>query len=396
MAPPSEQLHARGFAADAETERAIREGLAGREAKIQRGRLAVALRTLVAEQSPPLVFVDLDGVSEPEEAARDLAAVCALGTALIAVGSADTATVTRSLLQHGIADYLVKPISAADVREACVKALEGLPERTHAGRVVAFAGSAGSGASTMICAVARSVATGGRSATVVDLDPHAGKLATRLGTKPRGDLEELLAAPEFAAETSHGEPDVRGEAAVSAPTIEPDRVEGVATRVETGISLVAYPLGGLPTTAPSLEAMSALFDCLANRAQLVLVTGVCDPEVRSAVLQRADARVLLYEPTLPSICVAVHCLAMLGAEHPSVLVECHPRMAKSTLSRAQIRHALAGRRPDVLVPFDPALHAKATDEGRARAPGRPYRKALNEVVVRVTECAAVAVDARGH
>ena len=61
MARPSGNLYARGFAADAESEKALKAGLAGREVKIQRGRLPVALRMLAAEPSPRLVFVDIDG-----------------------------------------------------------------------------------------------------------------------------------------------------------------------------------------------------------------------------------------------------------------------------------------------------------------------------------------------
>ena len=392
MAPSSDRPHARGFAVDAETERALREGLAEREARVQRGRLTAALRTLVAEPSPALVFVDFDGVPEPEAAAKDLAAVCALGTVLIAVGSADTAQVTRSLLQHGIADYLVKPISAAEVREAYAKALEELPERTHAGRVVGVAGSAGSGASTMIAGLARGVAAGGRSATVVDLDPLAGKLAALLETEPRGDVAELLAAPEYAAEAGDGEPGAGDELPELVPSIDSDRIERVVAAAGTGVSLVGYSHSGPPAPAPSPEAASALLDRLANRSHVVLVSGVADPETRTAVLERADARVLLYEPTLSSISVAVHCLASLGTECPSLLVECHPRLPKSTLSRAQIRYALAGRRPDVVVPFDPALHAAATGEGRVRSPGKAYRKALHEVAARVIEGPAVAAD----
>ena len=63
-------------------------------------------RTLAAEPSAKLVFVDFDGVPEPETAARELTAVCAFGTALIAIGSTDTAHLTRALLGQGIADYL--------------------------------------------------------------------------------------------------------------------------------------------------------------------------------------------------------------------------------------------------------------------------------------------------
>ena len=51
MASASETLYARGFAADAETERALRAGLAGHEVRVQRGRLAAALRALAS--GPP-------------------------------------------------------------------------------------------------------------------------------------------------------------------------------------------------------------------------------------------------------------------------------------------------------------------------------------------------------
>ena len=103
--------------------------------------------------------------------------------------------------------------------------------------------------------------------------------------------------------------------------------------------------------------MHTLLGHLANRAHVVLATGLFDPDARAAIMQKADARVLLYEPTLPSISAAVQCLAQLGPEHPIILVQSHPRMRRSALSQAQIRYALAERRPDVIIPFEPALHA---------------------------------------
>ena len=59
----------------------------------------------------------IDGILEPKIAAGEL-------TAVIAIGSTDTAHLTRALLRHGIADYLVKPISTAAVREASAAALD--------------------------------------------------------------------------------------------------------------------------------------------------------------------------------------------------------------------------------------------------------------------------------
>ena len=138
MALPPDSLYARGFAADTRTWRALRDGLAGRKVKIQRGRLAVALQTLASEPASKLLFVDLDGANEPEVAGRDLAAVCAFETAVIAIGSTDTAQFTRTLFRYGIADYLVKPITPSLVREASAALTDDLPERSYAGRVVAF------------------------------------------------------------------------------------------------------------------------------------------------------------------------------------------------------------------------------------------------------------------
>lgn len=382
MASPSERLCARGFAADARTERALRSGLSGREAKIQRGRFDTALRTLAAEPASKVVFVDLDGVPEPAAAARELSAVCAFGTAVIAIGSTNTAQLARTLLRQGIADYLVKPISAAAVREASAAALDDLPERVYAGRVVAFAGTAGSGVSTLMAAIARGVAAGGRTGTVVDLEPGSVSLSTLLGAEPAGDLAGLIATLGTEPSDSDRAPDPAAPLDADG-FVSPELIDGVCASADVGgISLVAYPSQGPLPEAPSAQAVHSLLATLANRAHVVLVRGPHDPVARTALMQQADARVLLYEPTLASIGMAVHCLALLGPELATVLVQNHPRMRRSTLSPAQIRYAMAERRPDVVVPFEPALHAGATGGRSDRTPGKAYLEALRQVVER--------------
>ena len=388
MAAPSDKLHAFGFAADAATERALRAGLAGREVRVRRGRLDSALRTLAAKPSPPLVFVDLDGAPEPEESVRKLAGVCAFGTVLIALGSNDTAQLTRSLLRNGISDYLVKPIAAAAVREVSSKTLDSRTERGYAGRVVTFVGTAGCGASTMMTTMAEGIAAAGRSAMLVDLDPLAGKLATRLGVEPRGDLAALLLAMDSGQPEGTEDGAAPVEADDFSPPIASDLVEEVIAPAGGRISLVAFPRSGAPPTTPPPKPVCMLLGQLANHAHVVMVSGMADPEARTAIMRQADARVLLFEPTLSSISAAVHCLAPLGSEYSTLLAQCHPRMRKSSLSPAQIRYSLAERRPDVVVPFDAALHAAATGSARAGSPGKAFRKALDEVVERAIEGSA--------
>lgn len=372
MASPAKPPYARGFAADAETERALRAGLAGRDVRIQRGRLAAALRTLAAEPASRLVFVDLDGVSEPETAAGQLTAICAFETALVAVGSTDSARLSRALLQRGMADYLVKPISAAMVREAAAAVTDDAPEHRYAGNVIAFAGSPGSGVSTLVAAVARAVAADARTASIVDLDPVSGKLSTLFGVEPRDGLHSLLA--------SIGAGDTEG----AEPSVPPDGIDEISTPAASGISLIAYPPSGLLPEGCGGSMPSALFKHLANRTHVVLVTGTADPETQLRVLSEADARVLLYEPTMPSISAAVRQLARLGADRPATLVQCSTRRRRYALSPAHVRYALADRRPDIVLPFEPALHAGAIGRTRGRV-GRAYLKALQQAIELVTQ-----------
>ena len=376
MALSPDSLYARAFASDGETLRALRTGLEGRKAKIQRGRLAAALRTLASEPASRVLFVDLDGVAEPGPAARELTAVCAFETAVIAIGSTDTTQYTRELFQQGVADYLVKPISASLVREACAAVTDEGAERPYAGRVVAFAGSAGSGTSTLVAALARAIGAEGRTVSVVDLDPVSGRLPALLGVDAAEGLPALLEA--FGSQAAND-----GDAGVPA-----GRIDDVCAPVDAHVSLFAYGPASPLTAPPSPASVTGLLGHLANRTHLVLVRGFPDPVTQLDVMQQSDARVLLYEPTLSSLSAAVRCLALLGTSHPATLVQSLPRMPRSALSPAHIRYALGDRKPDIAVPFDSAIHAGAT-EGKSKQPGRTWRNAVRQVLDRILESAAV-------
>lgn len=366
MAPPSKRLYARGFAVDAETERALRAGLSGREVKIQRGPLSTALRALATEPPSTLVFVDLDGVSDPESAAIQLSEICAFESTLVAISSADTAAFSRALLRRGVTDYLVKPVSAVAVREASKAATEEAPEQAYAGRVVSFVGSPGSGTSTVVSAVAHGLAAGGRSASVVDLDPISGKIPALLATQPKGSLAALLDSL-VPANAEDGE-----------PRVDPEQLDAVAAPVASGVSLIGYPSAGALPRRPSPQALYELLKHLANRAHVVLVTGMSEPGIELEIMRWADARVVLYEPTLSSISAAVRRLAWLGTEHPARIVQCHPRMRRYALSSAHIRYALAERAPDAVVPFDAAFR-QGTVAAALDGLGKPCRESLERI-----------------
>lgn len=366
MASPAKRPYARGFAVDPQTERALRAGLPGRDTKIQRGPLKTALHSLAIEPPSRLVFVDLDGVPDPEAAAIQLTEICAFETAVVAIGSTDTAEFSRMLLQRGISDYLVKPITAATVREASAAVVDDLPEQSYAGRVVAFAGSAGSGTSTLVAAAALGIAAEGRSASIVDLDPVSGKLSALFQTHPRNGLAEFIASLDAGASEDEE------------PPVDLERLEAIVAPVASGVTLAGYSLDGPLPERPASPALFEFLKHLANQAHVVLVSGVTEPGMQLEVMQWADARVLVYEPTLSSVSAAVYRLSWLGPEYPANLIQSLPRMRRYALSAAHIRYALAERNPDAVVPFDAALQTEPFTQALDGL-GKPCREALRKV-----------------
>ena len=107
------------FANDPASEYALREGLAGyRDAQVWSGGVRSAVAALRGRARSLLLFVDLDEAVYPAGAIHELAAVCELGTAVVAFGSDGSARFSRKVLLAGVNDYLVKPLSAAAARGA--------------------------------------------------------------------------------------------------------------------------------------------------------------------------------------------------------------------------------------------------------------------------------------
>lgn len=370
------------FAADADTERILREALDGRgDGGIHRGDMAAAIRHLTGAPSPQVVIVDLDGSRFPAGSIHELAGVCEFGTKVIAVGSNDTARLARELLTTGVSDYLPKPVSVHEIRESVRAALEGegTPPRLHAGRVVAFAGCGGGcGATTLAAVTVQHSAARGSYVSALDLDRKFAALPWILDVEPPAGLDEVLGmiAPE--------------------PSSGAEMIESVSVVAGPRVSVYGYRPGEGVPPVPSPAAVHGLTEHLANRSHLVVVDGLSDADTLFSVLKNADERVLVYEPTLASLSRVAHTLALLGEGRGAILVENNTRARKSSLSPGQISHALAGREPDFTIPFEPKLPAAANRGRLDGSLGRKYRKALDGLVEGLTRpavsLAAAAAD----
>ena len=328
------------FATDPESEHALRRGLAGyRDPQVWPGGLRAAVAALGGGASARLLFVDLDGIPYPAGAIHELAAVCEVGTVVIALGSDASARFSREVLLAGVSDYLAKPVSASAVREAAARAAAPEGEAPGGGCVAGFAGSGGSGTTTLAAAVALAAAERGRYVSVLDLARPFSALSFLLDVEPAAGLEQLL---ESAAQGG----------------LDPDMVDGVRAQRAERIAVYAYRFGPVAPPRPPAEALPPLLAELRRRSHLVLVDGLEHPETRAAVLGAVERRVLVMEPTPGGAARSARLLGLLGPGAPLVLVRNHTRLFTKGAGGAALRAAGLQRvRPGVAVPFEPTLPA---------------------------------------
>jgi pilus assembly protein CpaE len=90
--------------------------------KCNKGGLRNAVQSLSITASPNILLVDLSESGDPLNDINALAEVCEPGTVVIAVGQVNDVRLYRDLLSSGIHDYLLKPLSAAQLRDSLVSA----------------------------------------------------------------------------------------------------------------------------------------------------------------------------------------------------------------------------------------------------------------------------------
>ena len=171
--------------------------------KIARGGLRNAVQSLSIAASPHILLVDLSESGDPLSDINALAEVCEPGTVVIAVGQVNDVRLYRELVNSGIQDYLLKPFTAEQLRDAIGNAQSTIagpridPVSTRPHLACAVIGARGGiGASSIATSVAwlfgdRSA----RSTALLDLDVHFGTGALSLDLEPGRGLTDAIDNP---------------------------------------------------------------------------------------------------------------------------------------------------------------------------------------------------------
>ena len=172
--------------------------------KCMKGGLRNATQSLSVSASPNILMVDLSESGDPLNDINGLAEVCEPGTVVIAVGQVNDVRLYRDLVASGIQDYLLKPLSAGQVRDAlnqaqtifaAPKQADGHTVKRHISTAV-IGTRGGVGASTLATSLAWLFSTGHKLPTAfLDLDIHFGTGALALDLEPGRGLTDAIDNP---------------------------------------------------------------------------------------------------------------------------------------------------------------------------------------------------------
>jgi pilus assembly protein CpaE len=184
------------------------------EIAVEGADLMAAAERMRTRVSPSVLIVDLDGSligadADPLDGLNHLAEACDPGVKVVAIGTRNDVGFYRVLLQAGVADYLVKPITATDlvraIREGSgfgakatvVELAPRLDSNAKPRRLVAVVGARGGVGATMV-AVNLALVLSERTvkmATLLDLDLRFGTAALAFDIEPGSGFKDVLADP---------------------------------------------------------------------------------------------------------------------------------------------------------------------------------------------------------
>lgn len=148
------------------------------------------------KESPHYLIIDVSGSAMPISDLMRLADVVDPSVTVVAIGERNDVGLFRSLLQLGVHDYLVKPLTVELVRRSL--ASNDASASPRMGKALSFVGTRGGvGVTTIATALANHLADKTRRRIAyIDLDLYGGAAASMFGVSANTGLMELLQNPQ--------------------------------------------------------------------------------------------------------------------------------------------------------------------------------------------------------
>jgi pilus assembly protein CpaE len=365
------------FLADANSERMVRQCIADlgiTRGSVHRAGIDDAISRLEHSRSPRALIVDISGAAQPVAKIHELSEVCEPGTGVLVVGDRNDVALYRNLLNTGVSDYLVKPVSRS-LFQGAIATLLGLAEQPggkEPAQIIAVAGTRGGvGVSTIATNLA--VALAGHRAlrvALIDLDLFHGSCDLLLGVTANSGLSDALGQPDRIDAL------LLDRAAIACV----DGLSLFASRCKPEIAARIDPLA-LPIL---LGQMRRQFDFLILDARCV------DTPILRAAIEQAQIRVIVIDQTMLALRDLVDqpelFAATDGGQRNLIVVNRFGEHGKEGLVIADIEKTME-QPVDALIPFDARTAVSSANAGM------PVVKSKSPVAKAIT---AIAEELLGH
>ncbi len=350
--------------------------------KCAKGGLRNAVQSLSVAASPNILMVDLSESGDPLNDINALAEVCEPGTVVIAVGQVNDVRLYRDLLASGIHDYLLKPLSAGQLRDSLNQAQAVFsaprasdPEAAKRHISTAVVGTRGGvGASMLATSLAWLFSDEHELPTaLLDLDVHFGTGALALDLEPGRGLTDAIDNPS---------------------RIDGLFIERAMIRANDNLAILSAEA---PINSPLMTDGSAFIQLEEEFRQAFEMTMIDLPRNMLInfphLLADVNVVVLTTEMTLASARDTIRILSWLktNAEHATPIVVANKvQPGTAEISKADFEASIE-RKIDFTVPFDNKAAANAAKLGQTFVDANKSAKATN-VVKQLAERILGAVD----
>lgn len=318
--------------------------------KVHMGGIDTAIDFYQSAPTPNLVI--LESRREPREllhSLRNLAEVCDPSTKVVVIGHYNDVWLYRELIRSGISEYIVAPISMADIVHI-ISTIFVDPESKPIGRSLAFIGAKGGvGSSTIAHNVAWSMSNLFKSEVVVaDMDLAYGTANINFDQDPAQGIAEAVFSPE---------------------RIDEVYLDRLLSQCAERLSLLAAPSSLDRVYDFEADAFSQIIETVQRTAPtLVLdVPHVWNGWTRNTLAQ-ADEIVIVATPELANLRNTKNLMDTLKRLRPN---DTPPRLIinqvgipkRPEISPAEFAEPL-DTTPIAIIPFDPQLFGNAANNGR--------------------------------
>ena len=184
------------------------------------------LRGEIHEADCAAVIIEVDATRLDEiEAVQRIVRQLEGKAPVIIVTAEFNAAAIRILVQLQVADFLVKPITTADMVRSCIRAMQGpgRAENSDAEVITFMPAAGGVGNTTLVlqsASILQASTVGGTSTCVVDLNFQQGNCAEYLDLEPLFDISEIENQPE---------------------RLDPQLLEAMLSKHDSGLNILAAP-----------------------------------------------------------------------------------------------------------------------------------------------------------